>query len=187
MVQVPSAGEGYQVSPLGPLTNIVKSPNVKLNSPLEPMVHLNVPHPPLKTVVNLDVVYPPLKPVVHDNAQSPMGSLPSTRVRHSKPPCPWTYHCPGLMCNGFSTDNPVTLAQHQRTHSSVRVPCILEFTDSPTITNPHQNVVFTATGGRRVVTHQPHIKQKLPTVTPHIFRFVSHSDYFSYSIIVNNS
>ena len=107
----------------------------------------------------------------------PTGPMVPGRFQSSKKktkPRPWLYKCSSLSCNGFSTDNPITLANHLATHGSSAVTYDLEFSCVPASLFPPPaagtNIISTATGGHRVVYPKLPIQDSSIRVKTHMFR-----------------
>ena len=107
----------------------------------------------------------------------PTGPMVPGRFQSSKKktkPRPWLYKCSSLSCNGFSTDNPITLANHLATHGSSTVTYVLEFSCVPASSFPPPaagtNIISTATGGHRVVYPKLPIQDSSIRVKTHMFR-----------------
>ena len=107
----------------------------------------------------------------------PTGPMVPGRFQSSKKktkPRPWLYKCSSLSCNGFSTDNPITLANHLATHGSSAVTYDLEFSCVPASSFPPPaagtNIISTATGGHKVVYPKLPIQDSSIRVKTHMFR-----------------
>ena len=107
----------------------------------------------------------------------PTGPMVPGRFQSSKKktkPRPWLYKCSSLSCNGFSTDNPITLANHLATHGSSAVTYDLEFSCVPASSFPPPaagtNIISTATGGHRVVYPKVPTQDSSMRVKTHMFR-----------------
>ena len=107
----------------------------------------------------------------------PTGPMVPGRFQSSKKktvPRPWLYKCSILSCNGFSTNNPITLANHLATHGSSAVTYDLEFPGVPASSSPPPaagtNIISTATGGHRVASPQLPIQDSSIRVKTPMFR-----------------
>ena len=107
----------------------------------------------------------------------PTGPMVPGRFQSSKKktiPRPWLYKCSILSCNGFSTNNPITLANHLATHGSSAVTYDLEFPGVPASSFPPPaactNIISTATGGHRVAPPQLPIQDSSNRVKTPMFR-----------------
>ena len=134
-----------------------------------------------------DKMIPSPENVIHqDSGKVPWGSsdAPCAQVvcrptgpmvpGRKKPPRPWSYKCPGLSCNVFSTNNPITLSKHLETHDSASVSYNLEFPEVPASPTHPPTVctdsITTASSSCRVAIPQLPIQKSSSIVKPPTFR-----------------